>query len=80
VLYGYLLSEGSVVGDKETSWVLVCGLVAEGPEVAPQLKGHLKGAVNNGASIEEVRAVREMAVRVVRECGGVVEDGSLPSL
>ena len=35
----------------------------------PQLKGHLLGAVNNGATIEQVRAVRNVAVRVCEEAG-----------
>ncbi len=35
----------------------------------PQLKGHLKGALNNGASREEVRAVRQLVVRICEEAG-----------
>ena len=34
-----------------------------------RLKGHLKGALNNGASIEEVRAVREVVVRLCELSG-----------
>ena len=32
--------------------------------VNPQLKGHLKGAINNGATVEEVRAVRDVVIRI----------------
>ncbi len=35
----------------------------------PQLKGHLKGALNNGASREQVRAVRQLVVRICEEAG-----------
>ena len=38
-------------------------------QVNPQLKGHLKGALNNGATVEEVRAVRETAIRVCEAAG-----------
>ncbi|KAL8914044.1 MAG: hypothetical protein Q9171_001295 [Xanthocarpia ochracea] len=33
------------------------------------LKGHLKGALNNGASVEEVRAVRNVIVRLCEASG-----------
>lgn len=67
IAYGYILSGGqNVLGGEsaapEVSWVLIAGLVPQ--DVNPQLKGHLKGAVNLGASAEEVRAVRGLAVRV----------------
>ena len=38
-------------------------------QVNPQLKGHLKGAVNNGATVEEVRAVRDIVVQVCEASG-----------
>ncbi|ROW08998.1 hypothetical protein VMCG_02853 [Cytospora schulzeri] len=38
-------------------------------QVNPQLKGHLKGALNGGARVEEVRAVRQVAVDVCRAAG-----------
>ena len=38
-------------------------------QVNPQLKGHLKGALNNGATVEEVRAVRECVIRICEEGG-----------
>lgn len=74
VLYGHVLSEQSVLAPKETSWCLCVGLVAEGVEVAPQLKGHLRGAINNGATRDEVRAVRGLAMRILRECGRLDDD------
>lgn len=38
-------------------------------QVNPQLKGHLKGALNGGASVEQVRAVRQVAVDVCLAAG-----------
>lgn len=38
-------------------------------QVNPQLKGHLKGALNNGATVEEVRAVREIVIRICEASG-----------
>ena len=38
-------------------------------QVNPQLKGHLKGALNNGASLEEVAAVREIIIRICEASG-----------
>lgn len=35
----------------------------------PQLKGHLRGAVNHGASVEQVRAVRAVVIRICERAG-----------
>ena len=35
----------------------------------PQLKGHLRGALNGGATVEEVRAVREVVIRICEASG-----------
>ena len=67
LMYGYLLSNETVLGARETSFCLVAGLTPQ--DVNPQLKGHLKGALNNGATVEEVRAVRDVAVRVCEAAG-----------
>lgn len=39
------------------------------PQVNAQLKGHLKGALNGGASVEQVRAVRQLAIHVCEAAG-----------
>ena len=67
MMYGYLLSNESVLAKKETSFCLIAGLVPQ--DVNPQLKGHLKGALNNGASIDEVRAVRDLTVEICQAAG-----------
>ena len=47
-------------------------------DVNPQLKGHLVGAVNNGASQDEVKAVRDVVIKVCEASGMKrLEDGSL---
>jgi alkylhydroperoxidase/carboxymuconolactone decarboxylase family protein YurZ len=33
------------------------------------LKGHLRGALNGGATIEEVRAVREVVIQICEASG-----------
>jgi alkylhydroperoxidase/carboxymuconolactone decarboxylase family protein YurZ len=67
LMYGYLLSNTRILSATESSFVLVAGLVPQ--DVNPQLKGHLKGAINNGATVEEVRAVREIALRICEASG-----------
>lgn len=67
LMYGYLLSNVQVLDELETSWVLVAGLIPQ--DVNPQLKGHLRGALNHGATKEEVRAVREVVIRMCEQSG-----------
>ncbi|PWW71615.1 hypothetical protein C7212DRAFT_338808 [Tuber magnatum] len=69
LLYGHILSNTEVIGERDTSLCLIAGLIPQ--EVNPQLKGHLRGALNNGATAEEVMAVREVVLRICTEsrCG-----------
>jgi alkylhydroperoxidase/carboxymuconolactone decarboxylase family protein YurZ len=67
LMYGYLLSNTRILSAAETSYVLIAGLVPQ--DVNPQLRGHLKGALSNGATVEEVRATREMALRICQAVG-----------
>ncbi|KAI5801145.1 hypothetical protein EDC01DRAFT_764503 [Geopyxis carbonaria] len=66
VVYGHVLSEDAVLGAKETGLVMVAGLAVAGRAMAPQVKGHVRGALNNGATREEVAAVGRLAGCVVR--------------
>lgn len=66
-VYAPLLSYTGVLGPKETSLVVVACLVPQ--DVNPQLKGHLKGAINNGATKEEVMSVRDMSIMISKWCG-----------
>lgn len=65
--YGYILSPTGVLDPAETSYVVLAALVPQ--DVNPQLKGHLVGALNNGASRDEVNAVRGLVVRICEAAG-----------
>ncbi|OCL13963.1 carboxymuconolactone decarboxylase [Glonium stellatum] len=72
LMYGHLLSNTKILTPAETSFVLLAGLIPQ--DVNPQLKGHLKGAISNGATAEEVRAVRDVVIRIC-EASGMVKLG-----
>ncbi|EIE83890.1 hypothetical protein RO3G_08595 [Rhizopus delemar RA 99-880] len=57
-LYGPILSDISVLNPKETSLVVVAGLMAE--NIPLQLKGHRYGAIHNGATEQEIRKVESL--------------------
>jgi len=67
LMYGYILSNTNVLSPSESSFVLIAGLIPQ--DVNPQLKGHLKGALNGGATVEEVRAVRAVVIEICEACG-----------
>ena len=67
LMYGYILSNTSVLSACESSYVLLAGLIPQ--DVNAQLKGHIIGAQNFGADAEEVRAVREVVIRVCEAAG-----------
>lgn len=66
-VYSPLLSFNEVLTPEETSLVVIASLVPQ--DVNPQLKGHLKGAVNAGVPLERVRAARDLAVELGGWCG-----------
>ncbi|KAG7417804.1 Uncharacterized protein Forpe1208_v004067 [Fusarium oxysporum f. sp. rapae] len=65
--YGYVLSNTDVLTQAETSFVLIASLIPQ--DVNPQLKGHLRGALNGGASVDEVRAVRDVVIKICEASG-----------
>lgn len=66
-LYGPLFSPtGNGLGSKETCLVIVAALVPQ--DVIPQLKGHLKGALNCGATQEEVDATCALSKEITSWC------------
>ncbi|KAM0354152.1 hypothetical protein ACHAPU_001187 [Fusarium lateritium] len=65
--YGYVLSNTDVLTPAETSFVLIASLIPQ--DVNPQLKGHLRGALNGGATVDEVRAVRDVVIRICEASG-----------
>lgn len=68
-----------VLDEMQTSFVMIAALIPGGHN--RQLRGHLQGtdypcvstltigALNNGATREEVKAVREIAIRICQELG-----------
>ncbi|KAK8031720.1 hypothetical protein PG990_001454 [Apiospora arundinis] len=67
LVYGYLLSNTRVLSAIETSFVMIAGLIPQ--DVNPQLKGHLRGALNSGATVEEVRAIRAITMMICEAFG-----------
>lgn len=51
----------------ETSYVLTASLIAS--DVPRQIRWHLAGALRIGATVDEIRAVREMAKEVAIRAG-----------
>ncbi|EDK37605.2 hypothetical protein PGUG_01703 [Meyerozyma guilliermondii ATCC 6260] len=68
-VYGPLLSYTDVLNAKETSMCVVASLIPQ--DVNPQLKGHLKGAMNVGATKEELNDVRQVVFDLCDWTGGV---------
>ncbi|KAH3681419.1 hypothetical protein WICPIJ_007617 [Wickerhamomyces pijperi] len=70
--YGVLLSYSEILSPKETSLLILCCLIPQ--DVNPQLKGHLKGAVNNGCSREEIEQGRQLGILISQWCGVTWKD------
>jgi alkylhydroperoxidase/carboxymuconolactone decarboxylase family protein YurZ len=56
-----------VISLKETSFVTISTMIANA--TPSQLGWHLTHAVHHGATVEEVRAVREIALRIMIKAG-----------
>lgn len=96
LMYGYVLSNTSVLSAAETSFVMIAGLVPQDvsapgqvylsrtpvlmtAQVNPQLKGHLRGALNGGATVDQVKAVRRVVVEICEASGMKMLDASTPA-
>jgi alkylhydroperoxidase/carboxymuconolactone decarboxylase family protein YurZ len=65
--YGYVYAFMGVTSAKETSFAMISALI---PNDTPrQVEWHLTGAVRNGATVEEVRGVREIALKIAIKAG-----------
>ena len=67
--YSYILSNTKVLSARESSLALLAGLIPQ--DVNAQLKGHLRGALNHGSSIEEIKAVRKAIITICMASGMV---------
>ncbi|CAI7190213.1 BBT_collapsed_G0031120.mRNA.1.CDS.1 [Saccharomyces cerevisiae] len=66
-VYGPLFAFDEILSAQETSLVIIASLVPQ--DVNPQLRGHLKGALNIGCDKETVEAVRGLAILISQWCG-----------
>lgn len=66
-VYGPLLSFDEILSAQETNLIIIASLVPQ--DVNPQLRGHLKGALNLGCDRETVDAARNLAILVSGWCG-----------
>lgn len=65
--YGYVYAFLEVISSKETSFVTISTMIANA--TPSQLGWHLTRAVHHGATVEEVRTVREIALRIAIKAG-----------
>jgi len=65
--YGMVYSFTEMISAIETSYTLIASLIAI--DVPRQIGWHLAGARRIGATVEEVRAVRKMAMEVAIRAG-----------
>ncbi|AOW26809.1 hypothetical protein MG5_01146 [Candida albicans P57072] len=72
-VYSPLLSFTDIISAKETSMCVVACLIPQ--DVNPQLKGHLKGALNNGGTKEELNDVRSLVFDLCDWKGGITWKG-----
>ena len=53
--------------EMQTSFVMIASLIPGGHN--KQIRGHFQGALNNGATREEIKVVRKIAIRMCQEAG-----------
>jgi len=75
--YGFIYGFLDYINDVETSYVLLASLVAL--DAPLQIRWHLDGARRNGATNDQVRAVRSMAIKIA-EYAGVLGENEIPDL
>ncbi|KAF9267468.1 hypothetical protein L218DRAFT_920370 [Marasmius fiardii PR-910] len=71
--YGLVYGYNEVLTPLETSYTLVGTLIAN--DTPRQINWHLEGARRLGATLEEVKAVRQIAMEVASACGVKWKDG-----
>ncbi|KAL0563176.1 hypothetical protein V5O48_018899 [Marasmius crinis-equi] len=73
IAYGMIYGFTEILTPLESSYTLVGTLIAS--DTPRQVNWHLQGARRLGASVEEVRAVRQIAMEVSKLCGVKWKDG-----
>ncbi|KAK4127456.1 hypothetical protein N657DRAFT_211773 [Parathielavia appendiculata] len=77
LMYGYIPSNATVLSSAETLFVMNAGLIPQ--DVNPHLIRYLKGALNGGATVEQVRAVRHVVLELCQAAGMRILDASAPA-
>lgn len=77
-VYGPILSNTDVVPAKETSFCVLTALIPQ--DVNPTLKGHLRGAVNLGATRQELHDIRLLTFDICDWSGNVHWKGGKESV
>lgn len=75
--YGYVYAFMGATSPAETSFAMIAALIAI--DTPRQIAWHLQGALRNGATRDQVRAVREMAIRI-SEAAGITWKDAIPDL
>jgi alkylhydroperoxidase/carboxymuconolactone decarboxylase family protein YurZ len=75
--YGFTYGLTRHISDVEFSYVMLASLIAI--DAPLQIRWHLDGARRNGASEEQVRAVRHMAIEISKSAG-VLSGNDIPDL
>lgn len=71
--YGITYGGTSILTQVETSYALVAALIAV--DAPRQITWHMANARHGGATLEEARAVREIAMTIARSAGVKWRDG-----
>ncbi|KAL1740896.1 AhpD-like protein [Schizophyllum fasciatum] len=75
--YGYVYGASHALTPTETSFAFVAALIAA--DVPTQIDWHLRGARHHGATLEQVRAVRKIAIEASR-AAGIIWKNAIPEL
>ena len=65
--YGFTYGHTEILSALETSYTLVAALIAG--DTPQQIFWHLNGARRGGATLSEVKAVRDISIEVASRCG-----------
>ncbi|EGN97075.1 hypothetical protein SERLA73DRAFT_185358 [Serpula lacrymans var. lacrymans S7.3] len=75
--YGFGYAFMDVTSPMETSFAMIAALIAT--DTPRQIEWHLGGALRNGASVAEVKAVRQISIEIA-QASGIVWKGDIPDL
>ena len=65
--YGYVYAYSDVLSHVETSFTMIAALIAS--DTPRQIGWHLRGAIRNGATTAEVKAIRQISIEVAKASG-----------